>query len=104
MGPSRKPPNPGKVMASDITLSVMTTQMWPEACGGGAVTLRAVLVYSATLLNAPWIQTALALQATQTALAADLLQCNAVGAFTAGAFKHSSCSMTSRLLTYLPRD
>ena len=60
-------------------------QAWPDACGGGAVAVRAVLVYSATLLNAPYIQTAPALQATQSALAADLLQCNTVGAFTAGA-------------------
>jgi hypothetical protein len=43
-----------------------------------------VLVYSATLLNAPYIQIAPALEATQSALAADLLHCNAVGAFTAG--------------------
>ena len=46
--------------------------------------MNAVLVYSATLLNAPWTQTAAAMQATQTALAADLLHCDVVGAFTAG--------------------
>ena len=60
-------------------------QAWPDTCGGGTVAARAVLVYSATLLNAPYVQAAPALQATQSALAADLLQCNAVGAFTAGA-------------------
>ena len=53
--------------------------------------MHAVLVYSATLLNAPWIQTAAAMQATQMALAADLLQCDVVGAFTAGALESASC-------------
>ena len=47
--------------------------------------MHAVLMWSATLLNAPWVQTAAAMQATQTALAADLLHCDVVGAFTAGA-------------------
>ncbi len=73
------------LLAYVLSMLAAIVQMWPETCGGGTVAVHAVLVYSATLLNAPWIQTAAAMQATQTALAADLLHCDVVGAFTAGA-------------------
>ena len=57
-------------------------QAWPEACAGGAPAIRGLLVYSASLLYAPWSPLP-APPATQHALSVELLRCNAVGSFLA---------------------